>query len=85
MMDRYLDFLQTELKGREETQEVMRKFIAGPPALDPNWRLDQGYVHCLAKVIKDLAQILGKTLNDDFYPDLLGFMGDSEFDHLEDQ
>jgi hypothetical protein len=78
-VEKYVTFLKSEIAAEEENLNILAELIeTGPPQLDPNWRLKQGYLHCLIKVFKDLLGIIGGNVPDDFYPDMDGLLMDEE-------
>ncbi len=72
----YLTRILDEIKCRADMQKTIRG--SGVSPLDANYRLDQGYIFCLARVAKDLSKIANTPLPEDFYPDLSGFIDGEE-------
>lgn len=63
-----------EILDREESLAVIGKYTQLPTELDPNCRLYQGYIYAMVNVYKDLCEITGREIPEDFYPDMYGFL-----------
>lgn len=73
--DKYIEFLRSEVEFRQENLKVLGEMIeTTAPPLDPNWRLEQGKLFAIVDILKDLCEMTGHQLPDDFYPDNYGLV-----------
>lgn len=77
----YIKFLKSEVEFREIDLKVLGEQIkTSRPQLDPNWRLEQGKLHAIVSILKDLCEIGQEELPEDFYPNTLGLLEESDAD-----
>jgi len=69
----YVLFLQIEIMQMENNLAVLREFLE-TPHFDPNYRLQWGKLLQTVALYKDLADMCGHEVDEDFYPDTMSLL-----------